>query len=438
MLLVSMASASGRTEAATLLPFPIQFSEPVTVNTAGGTPRLAIEIGGTTRYAPYVSGSGSSTLTFSYTIQTGDLDADGIALISPLQLNGGNITDMAGTPAMLNFTPPDTSGIKIDAVAPAGYSVAFGADTVTNANKAALSFTITSPETGVTYSYTVTSSGGGTPLAGSGTLASSPETVTGLNVSSLPDGVLTLSLTLSDATGNTGAAVTDTIPMAVLTSNLVGHWTFDTTDISGTTALDRSSRNNNGTLVNSPSQSSGVIGGALNFNGSTTAVSLPNAASLKMNLPATISLWVNFSNPSVAANLFANDNNTTVHAGLRFNLNALGRPEVQYGTINTCGVAARRNKGAPATITAGTWYHLAAVIQGQTNMTIYLNGVDIGGAYSGTATGTNPVYSSNLGVIGGSTGCGTTIPALSGQMDDVRIYNTALTATQIGYLYNAH
>src|SRR5690606_41539320 len=54
----------------------VSFDQAVTVNTAGGTPTVLPETGSTDRQATYVSGSGSNTLTFSYTVQAGDVSAD--------------------------------------------------------------------------------------------------------------------------------------------------------------------------------------------------------------------------------------------------------------------------------------------------------------------------------------------------------------------------
>jgi hypothetical protein len=105
------------------LDFTVVFSEAVVVNTAGGTPRLVLTIGSTTRYATYVSGSGSASLLFRYTVQSGDLDSDGIAVASPIDLNGGTITDVPGNDAVLSFTPPNTSGVLVDGVAPTITSV---------------------------------------------------------------------------------------------------------------------------------------------------------------------------------------------------------------------------------------------------------------------------------------------------------------------------
>lgn len=98
--------------AATGIPFSIALSEPVTVT---GTPRIQLNVGGVTRYATYASGSGTATLTFTYATQAGDVDLDGIAVSSPIDLNGGSITDLAGNAlSSLTFTVPNTAGIKVN------------------------------------------------------------------------------------------------------------------------------------------------------------------------------------------------------------------------------------------------------------------------------------------------------------------------------------
>ncbi len=101
--------------AATTVPFTVTMSEAVNVNTGSGTPRIAINVGGITRYASYSAGTGTSTLTFTYSAQAGDLDLDGVTLSSPVELNGGAITDLNGNPETdLTFSVPNTSGIKVD------------------------------------------------------------------------------------------------------------------------------------------------------------------------------------------------------------------------------------------------------------------------------------------------------------------------------------
>jgi hypothetical protein len=105
------------------LDFTVVFSEAVAVT--GGTPRLVLTIGSTTRYAEYdPSSSSSANLVFRYPVQSGDLDPDGIAFASTsIDLNNGAITDVPGNNAVLTFTPPDTSGVLVDGVAPTITSV---------------------------------------------------------------------------------------------------------------------------------------------------------------------------------------------------------------------------------------------------------------------------------------------------------------------------
>ncbi|MDD3020042.1 MAG: hypothetical protein PHX61_03560 [Alphaproteobacteria bacterium] len=102
--------------AAISVPFTVAMSEAVNVTGCpANCPRIAVTVDGQTRYADYTSGSGTSALTFTYAPTIGDLDLDGVTLTSPIDLNGGTITDLNGNAVTpLTFTVPDTSGIKID------------------------------------------------------------------------------------------------------------------------------------------------------------------------------------------------------------------------------------------------------------------------------------------------------------------------------------
>ncbi|OFW95938.1 MAG: hypothetical protein A3J37_01555 [Alphaproteobacteria bacterium RIFCSPHIGHO2_12_FULL_45_9] len=98
--------------AATSLPFTVNLSKAVNVT---GTPRIAVDVGGVTRYATYSSGSGSSALTFTYAMVAGDVDLDGVTVSSPIDLNGGTIKDLSGNDlSPLTFTVPNTSNVKIN------------------------------------------------------------------------------------------------------------------------------------------------------------------------------------------------------------------------------------------------------------------------------------------------------------------------------------
>src|SRR6202040_4328405 len=105
------------------------YTEPVTINTAGGTPSLALIIGSTPRNAAYLSGGGTAALLFRYTVQAGDNDADGLATTSLMILNGGTIRDAAGNDAGLTFTPPSIAGVLVDTTAPGITSAATASGT---------------------------------------------------------------------------------------------------------------------------------------------------------------------------------------------------------------------------------------------------------------------------------------------------------------------
>ncbi|OUR97440.1 hypothetical protein A9Q84_14030 [Halobacteriovorax marinus] len=93
----------------------LQFNKRTKI-TNGGSPRVPINIGGVTRYANYISGSTdrSHAFIFNYTVQAGDLDHDGVQLISPWDLNGAVVRDYADKDAILTYTPPTTNALLVD------------------------------------------------------------------------------------------------------------------------------------------------------------------------------------------------------------------------------------------------------------------------------------------------------------------------------------
>ncbi|PSJ47731.1 hypothetical protein C7H85_02600 [Zobellella endophytica] len=99
----------------------VTMSENTSVVTTGGTPRIALNIGGSTVYADYVSGSGGTSLVFSYVIEAGQTDANGIGIPeNALQLNGGILRDAAGNAANLaHHAVADNAGFLVDTTAPA-------------------------------------------------------------------------------------------------------------------------------------------------------------------------------------------------------------------------------------------------------------------------------------------------------------------------------
>ena len=115
----SVAVNSGRYKENNVLNIVVNFSETVAVNRSGGTPRIALDIGGNTKYADYTSGDGETDITFSYTIVSGDNDSNGITMTSLVDLNSAEILDAEGVAVSLNFSPPANLGdVLVDTMAP--------------------------------------------------------------------------------------------------------------------------------------------------------------------------------------------------------------------------------------------------------------------------------------------------------------------------------
>jgi gliding motility-associated-like protein len=93
--------ANGYYKAGQTLNFTVRFNENLIVN--GTTATLPVIIGSTTVQAAYTGGPGSDALQFSYTVQQGDHDMDGISLGGALQLNNSTIRDAAGNDVVLTL-----------------------------------------------------------------------------------------------------------------------------------------------------------------------------------------------------------------------------------------------------------------------------------------------------------------------------------------------
>nr|WP_226945274.1 Ig-like domain-containing protein [Pseudomonas sp. EggHat1] len=139
--------ANGTYVAGDALDFTVNFDEAVTVDTTGGTPRLAITLDtGGTVYANYLSGSGSTALVFRLTVANEQQDSDGIAIGTNLQSNGATLRDAAGNDAqtalngvpstadvLVDTAPPQVTGIALDGTSPTtnttlGFTVTFSED----------------------------------------------------------------------------------------------------------------------------------------------------------------------------------------------------------------------------------------------------------------------------------------------------------------------
>ena len=143
---VNSTTADGSYKVGDTISIQVTFSESVIVT---GTPQLTLETGSTDRVLNYASGSGTSSLTFTYTVQSGDTSADlDYASTSALALNGGSINDSAGNTGVLTLPSLGASGslsankaIAIDTTLPTLTS--FSSTTPDGAYKAGSTINIT-------------------------------------------------------------------------------------------------------------------------------------------------------------------------------------------------------------------------------------------------------------------------------------------------------
>jgi hypothetical protein len=154
------------------LNFIVNFNKTVTV--AGGTPYIPITLntGGTVN-CTYSSGTGTSVLTFRYTVGAGNADPDGLTVGSTIVLpDGCTLRDASSVDASLTLNSVgSTTSVLVDGVAPTVSSInrQTPATTPTNATSLVYRVTFSKTVTGVgTSDFSLTTSGGAT----GGTIAS--------------------------------------------------------------------------------------------------------------------------------------------------------------------------------------------------------------------------------------------------------------------------
>ena len=232
------------------------------------------------------------------------------------------------------------------------------------------------------------------------------------------NGTHTLSAVARDAAGN----VSTSAPISVSVANtgpagLVGAWAFN--EGSGTAAGDVSGSANHGSLINATWSTSGRFGGALSFNGSSAFVSVPDAPSLDLTTGMTLEAWVN---PAAAMGsswrtiVLKEQTDQLVYA-----LYANGDTSRPLGQMWVGG--GERKVTGTAAVAVNTWTHLATTYDGATQR-LFVNGVQVA---SGAQTGLIATSASPLR-IGGNAIWG---ELFEGRIDEVRVYNRALTATEI-------
>ncbi|WP_245823665.1 beta strand repeat-containing protein, partial [Photobacterium proteolyticum] len=124
-----------------------------------------------------------------------------------LDINADSFTDAAGN----GNTAATQLVLTVDTQAPSGHSVVIDQALINRGNEAALSFTLSGLESAGSFTYQI--SDGTNSVSGASPVAvdAVSEQVTGLDVSSLDEGTLTLSVVVSDEAGNAAASISATV-----------------------------------------------------------------------------------------------------------------------------------------------------------------------------------------------------------------------------------
>ncbi|PIR43778.1 hypothetical protein COV24_00880 [candidate division WWE3 bacterium CG10_big_fil_rev_8_21_14_0_10_32_10] len=215
-------------------------------------------------------------------------------------------------------------------------------------------------------------------------------------------------------------------PTPDITGSLVAHWNFD--EGAGTTATDTSGSGNNGTLVNNPTWTTGKVGSyALSFDGSNAYVQIPDTLSLDISKTITVAAWVKFD--SIQEQYIISKGSGVLN-DISWSLSTHWiNPNEIYFLVDKDGTLPGDHfvVSSNANLIAGQWYHLAATYDFITGVMLYKDGVLLNTSSStanpgGININTQPITIGSNATLGNP---------LHGEVDDLRIYNAALSQAQI-------
>jgi len=211
--------------------------------------------------------------------------------------------------------------------------------------------------------------------------------------------------------------------------NLVSEWTFDNASNPGEDTWG----NNNGTLYGANGlpqlQTKGecVHGTCLFFDGVDDYIEVLNNNSLDFTVNLTISLWLKTTS-SLGAGVISKQNNNTGGGSPKYIIDIGDTGQVRFfGYIGTNPVGITTRLGP--SYNNGEWHHITGTFNG-TDWSIYGDGALIQ-TYIESCTLENSIYPIYIGARNNNS------TFFKGSIDDVRIYNAALSSAQIKQEYVA-
>jgi len=227
-------------------------------------------------------------------------------------------------------------------------------------------------------------------------------------------GQVTVTITLSDGSKSATTAFRLLVNAPPGVPGLVAAYSFD--ENAGAVVSDISGNGNTGTISGATWTPTGKYGSALNFNGSNSLVVVKSSASLNLSNTMTLSAW---AYPTAAQSGWRTIVQKQVdayflHAGSNSALRPAGG-----GTFNGKVSFAT----SPSVIPVNSWTHLAVTYDGA-SVRLFVNGLLVA-----TKAQTGVIETNGNGVrIGGNVPYG---EYFKGLIDEVRVYNRALTAVEI-------
>ena len=219
----------------------------------------------------------------------------------------------------------------------------------------------------------------------------------------------------------------DASDAGTLSVGLLTYYRFDET--SGTTAADSSGNGNTASLSGGPTFSAGIQGNAVTLSGTSQYVSLPSGI-LSSATSFSVSAWVKLSSAPTWCRVFDFGTGTTAYMFLSPNS---GSATLRFA-ITSAGNGQEQQVNTTSTLPTGSWQHIAVTLSASTT-TLYVQGASVA-QNTGTTTTPASLGSTTQTWIGRSEFSAD--PYLNGQVDNFRIYDRALTASEVQELYSGH
>jgi hypothetical protein len=204
---------------------------------------------------------------------------------------------------------------------------------------------------------------------------------------------------------------------------LVGHWAFN--EVAGSTAADASSNGHTGAITGA-SWTTGRIGGALNFDGNDY-VDMGDVLDFPSPADFTIAAWIN------PTTIDTSDQRTIVSkwAGSGSNERTF-RFEIEKDRTMVVLLAAKENVVKGNTVLqTGNWYHVALTVsQSDNTVRLYVNGIEEDANTNFTTSLGNSSQPLHIGNRSDNS------QFYNGLIDDVRIYDSALSSGEVNALAN--